>query len=69
MFVCPAANLVPTIVRQANRNSAVRVPKLYVKDDFDGELTPEEARHEMRNCILVIAISLIAMATFIAFCA
>ena len=70
MFVCPAANLAPTVVQIVNRNrrnAAVRAPKLYVKDDFDGELTPEEARRETRNCILVIAISLIAMAIFIAF--
>lgn len=69
MFVSPAAILTPTIVRQANRNAVVRALKLYVKDDFDGELTPEEARREMRNCVLVIAISLIATAAFIAFCA
>lgn len=70
MFVCPAANLAPTVVQIVNRNrrnAVVRAPKLYVKDDFDGELTPEEARRETRNCILVIAISLIAMAIFIAF--
>lgn len=69
MFVCPAANLAPTVVRivNRNRNAVVRAPKLYVKDDFDGELTPEEARREMRNCILVIAISLIAAAAFIVF--
>ena len=69
MFVCPAANLAPTVVRivNRNRNAVARAPKLYVKDDFDGELTPEEARREMRNCILVIAISLIAAATFIVF--
>ena len=74
MFVCPAANLAPTVVQivnrnRRNRNAVARAPKLYVKDDFDGELTPEEARRETRNCILVIAISLIAMAAFIAFCA
>lgn len=70
MFVCPAANLAPTVVQIVNRNrrnAVARAPKLYVKDDFDGELTPEEARREMRNCILVIAISLIAMAAFIVF--
>lgn len=71
MFVCPAANLTPTVVqivnRNRNRNAVARAPKLYVKDDFNGELTPEEARREMRNCILVIAISLIAGVVFIAF--
>lgn len=75
-FVCPAANLAPTVVRTVNRireNARKNGKKLMFepgagseRHDPIPELTPEENRAEIIKCIIAI-VALPVVAVLIAF--
>lgn len=75
-FVCPAANLTPTVVRIVNRtreNARKNGKKLMFEpgagsDRYDPipELTPEENRAEIIKCIIAI-VALPVVAVLVAF--
>ena len=62
-MVCPAANMTPTIVRQANRQREYAEKHGLIRENGwptpKNTLTPAEERREVRNCLIVVGVFLL----------